>query len=208
LTIVGPGVTAGSFPPQVEAPDGLIGDIRVARDAEPGILPCATDEEFPGREPLEELEAVRSRSQDAVELAAAFERETGRRVDCVVRAFLGRGRELRHGSPRQDGRNAQRVDEGGGGRAASQLALARVALARPGAEAALRHQVAAAGEQAHPEQLAPAQARLDDLLPVSPRRQPELRHTRFQQMHGSASFSCCPILVALLDCLLFALNLR
>src|SRR5207237_749623 len=83
------------------------------------------------REPFEELEAVRSRPQNAVELAAAFERKTGRRVDGVVRAFLRRGPEVRDGSRRQDGRNAQGVDEGGGGRAAPQLALAGRPSARP-----------------------------------------------------------------------------
>src|SRR5439155_9998086 len=97
-------------PTQVEAPDGLIGDPRVGRDAEARVLPHPGDEEFPGRKPFKELEAVRSRPEDAVELAAAFEGETGRRVDGIVRAFLRRGRELAQGSLRQDGWNAQRVD--------------------------------------------------------------------------------------------------
>src|SRR2546428_6687166 len=100
------------------------------------MLPHPTDEEFPRREPFEELKTVCARLQVAGVLTAAFEGETVRRVDGIVRAFLWSRPELRHRSLRQKGRNAQGVDEGDRGRAASELTLTRRAFraARPGAE--------------------------------------------------------------------------
>src|SRR5262249_14504502 len=116
-----------------------------------------------------------SRSEDAVVLTAALERETGRRVDGVVGAFLRSGRQGGDGARREDGRDAQGVDEGRGCRATAQLAVARVAARGPGAEATLRDQIAAAGQQSHLEELTPVQPRPDDLLTVAPRGELGLR---------------------------------
>src|SRR5437879_5279633 len=190
--IKGPGETAtsdASAPPRLNPQIQVLPDAgeisRIVAEGGVEIGPHARGEELLRGKAVAEL----------VDLGASLERNPGGRIGGAI----GHGIRRREREGRVDGRisfgqerrERDGVDERDRGRTAPGLAFARIASSvGPGAPAALVAQVAGARDEPHPEQLAPTEPRLDDLLAVSSRNLGKPAGAEFR--HGTLAFTPAP----------------
>jgi len=124
------GVTAAL----VESPNGLHRDASVRCNPEVMVCPQALDEIDLWRIPVEVLEAVLSRPQHSIVLAASLVGAIDCGINCVVGALLRRKLKcrIRQRTRRHDWRNVKGIEEGWNERTASGLAAPGRAALRPG----------------------------------------------------------------------------